>query len=142
MSSTTLMRMELSMKRLLLIGAVLVCSIALEGAAYAQPRSASASRTGRQTPPARPVTFTGGVPYRVGLFAKPTYTFEYGYGWVGGGAPTWRGQPRRANEGVWGRDYVGVVYLRRVWPNWFHSERYQGGTGAYANEGPKLLHHH
>lgn len=141
MSSVTLLRDEIEMNRLLLFCVVLACSTAL-GAVHPKAKAERASQKGRQTPPARPTLFTGGVPYRVGLFAKPTYTFEYGYGWVGGGAPTWRGEPRRANEGVWGRDYVGVLYLRRVWPNWFHSDRYQGGTGAYLNEGPKLIHHH
>lgn len=98
--------------------------------------------SGRGTRPAIPVTRTGGVPYPVGRFAKPTYTPEYGYGWVGGGAPTWKGDIRRANEGVWGRDYEGVVYLRRVWPNWWHSPRRQGGTGAYLADGPKIIGHH
>lgn len=131
------------MKILLLIAGVLVCSSAM-GAGHTRQLPAKTAKTSKrsgQSPPAQPVLFTGGVPYEVGLFAKPTYTFEYGYGWVGGGAPTWRGGPRRANEGVWGRDYVGVAYLRRVWPNWWHNGRYQGGPGSYTTEGPKLLHH-
>ena len=79
------------------------------------------------------------LPYRVGRHARPTYGPDYGYGWVGGGAPSWRGEPRGSNEGVWGRDYQGVVYLRRVWPNWWHGQRQQGGTGAYRTDGPKLI---
>lgn len=126
------------MNRLLLFCLTLVGSVAL-GADRPKPKPAKQAKTGRQTQPARPVTYTNGLPYDVGRFAKPTYTFEYGYGWVGGGAPTWRGEPRRANEGVWGRDYVGVFYLRRVWPNWWHSGRNQGGAGSYKTEGPKLL---
>lgn len=119
--------------KLSLLSAALACLTFL-GAA---PRQ----KSGRQMPPAVPVVRTNGLPYEIARHAKPTYTPEYDYGWVGGGAPTWRGEPRRANEGVWGRDYLGVLYLRRVWPNWWHGRRYQGGAGAYATEGPKLLHH-
>ncbi|HVX12572.1 MAG TPA: hypothetical protein VHC22_15430 [Pirellulales bacterium] len=99
-----------------------------------------AARPKTPQPPAAPVVRTNGVPYPVGRFAKPTYGPDYGYGWVGGGAPSRRGEPRRANEGVWGRDYSGVVYHRRVWPNWWHGQREQGGTGAYRPDGLKLLH--
>ena len=94
-------------------------------------RTAAASRSARPSP----------GPYEIGRFAKPTYGPAYGYGWVGGGAPSWRGQPRRRDEGVWGRDYVGVFYLRRVWPNWWHGARQQGGAGAYKPDGPKLIGH-
>lgn len=100
------------------------------------------SRSRRGTRPAIPVIHTDGVPYTVGRFARPTYGPDYGYGWVGGGAPTWKGDLRRANEGVWGRDYEGAVFLRRVWPNWWHSPRRQGGTGAYLADGPKIAGHH
>ena len=117
----------------------LVCAITAiswaTGLAHAKPAASS-----RRRPPAVPISRPNGVPYPVGRFAKPTYGPDYGYGWVGGGAPSWRGEPRRANEGVWGRDYMGVVYLRRVWPNWWHGQREQGGTGAYRPDGPKLLH--
>lgn len=82
------------------------------------------------------------LPYRVGRHARPTYGPDFGFGWVGGGAPSWRGEPRRTNEGVWGRDYQGVVYLRRVWPNWWHGQRQQGGPGSYRTDGPKLIGHH
>lgn len=90
----------------------------------------------------RVIAATGGLArsaYPVARHAKPTYGPDYGYGWVGGGAPSWRGEPRRVNEGVWGRDYVGVLYLRRVWPNWWHGQRQQGGAGAYRTDGPRLL---
>ena len=108
------------------------CAVALAGT---RPVTSS-----RRTAPARATTRPSGVAYPVGRFAKPTYGPDYNYGWVGGGAPSWRGQPRRANEGVWGRDYQGVVYLRRVWPNWWHGQREQGGAGAYRTDGPKLFH--
>jgi hypothetical protein len=81
------------------------------------------------------------IPYRVGRHARPTYGPDYGYGWVGGGAPSWRGEPRRPNEGVFGRDYQGIIYLRRVWPNWWHGQRQQGSAGSYRTDGPKFVHH-
>lgn len=128
------------MMRLLLVGGgSFALALALVNVSHAkntsQPmssrRTAAASRSVRASP----------VPYEIGRFAKPTYGPAYGYGWVGGGAPSWRGQPRRRDEGVWGRDYVGVFYLRRVWPNWWHGAREQGGPGAYKPDGPKLIGH-
>lgn len=57
---------------------------------------------------------------------------------VGGGA----GHPRKAesrqpDEGTWGWDYQGL-FPRRVMLGWWHGRRYQGGTGAYKTDGPRL----
>jgi hypothetical protein len=79
-----------------------------------------------------------GQPQQVRRLARPTYTREYNGGWVGGGAG-FRGDPPRANEGVWGRDYVGLIYPRRVWPKWFHGRREQEGVGKYSSDGPHLI---
>ncbi len=79
-----------------------------------------------------------GAPWEVHRWAKPTYTPAYDYGTIGGGAAFNWGQPRTLEEGNWGRDYVGTLYPRRVWLNWWHGARYQGGTGGYATDGPKL----
>lgn len=72
--------------------------------------------------------------------AHPTYTSDYSSGWVGGGAVGAR-DPRAPHEGVWGRDYSGLFYPRRVWSSWLHGARSQGGVGAYKSDGPHLKRH-
>jgi hypothetical protein len=62
----------------------------------------------------------------------------WGY-WVGGGT-AFGGGPPCEHEGTWGWDFEGWP-TRRVWLNWSHG-RYQGGTGAYKTDGPKLHLHH
>jgi hypothetical protein len=58
---------------------------------------------------------------------------------VGGGCPYPRhAEPPTAAEGTWGWDYQGWL-PRWVTLGWWHG-RYQGGTGAYQTDGPKLLH--
>ncbi len=66
---------------------------------------------------------------------------EVGY-YVGGGARerSRHGEPRRAYEGVWGIDYAGHVIPKHVELGWWHGRRYQGGTGSYATDGPKVFH--
>lgn len=66
---------------------------------------------------------------------NPNY---WGY-WVGGGTAIGGGPPCE-HEGTWGWDFEGVP-PRRVWLNWSHW-RYQGGTGNYKTDGPKLHLHH
>jgi hypothetical protein len=78
---------------------------------------------------------------RVSPLAIPSNTRHYGGGYVGGGA-TVLGQPRHVDEGTWGWDYEGVLFSKRIWLNWFHGRRDQGGGGSYKSEGPhvKLQH--
>jgi len=57
--------------------------------------------------------------------------------YVGGGLAC-RGEPRHPTEGTWGWDYEGRFFCRRIWLGWGHGRRYQGGTGAYKIDGPKL----
>jgi hypothetical protein len=64
---------------------------------------------------------------------------DTGY-YVGGGAP-FRGTPRMASEGTWGWDYSGPFCFRRIDLGWFHGARYQGGTGQYQPDGPRLGRH-
>jgi len=63
---------------------------------------------------------------------------SWGY-WVGGGTAIGGGPPCE-HEGTWGWDFEGVP-SRRIWLNWSHG-RYQGGTGNYKSDGPKLHLHH
>ncbi|HUY36951.1 MAG TPA: hypothetical protein VMV69_29805 [Pirellulales bacterium] len=88
--------------------------------------------------PASHTLARAGQPQRVRRHSRPTYTREYDAGWVGGGAGILGDSPR-THEGVWGRDYVGLVFPRCVWPHWLHGRREQGGSGAYKSDGPRLI---
>lgn len=83
-----------------------------------------------------------GNPHHVSPLAKPTESpHEIGY-YVGGGAreKSPRGEPRRPHEGVWGTDYAGLVIPKHVRLGWWHGQRYQGGTGSYPTDGPRVFH--
>lgn len=74
-------------------------------------------------------------------WAVPSDTGRYiGYT-VGGGSP-FRGDDRLPHEGVWGWDYSGFPYRPRIMLLWNHGRLYQGGTGAYKTDGPRLLEEH
>lgn len=80
-----------------------------------------------------------GNPLAVRRLAIPSDTGSYVGYWVGGGAARFfRGDPPTLEEGTWGWDYRGLVVPRKVILNWWHGRRYQGGTGAYKTDGPKL----
>jgi hypothetical protein len=80
-------------------------------------------------------------PPPVSCLAQPSNTpANVGY-YVGGGCPCGRlGEPRYPLEGTWGWDWSGWCCRRKVDLLWWHGRRYQGGTGAYNTDGPKLLH--
>lgn len=83
-----------------------------------------------------------GNPECVSPLAKPAESpREVGY-YVGGGAPVKarRGEERREGEGTWGVDYTGIIIPKKNVLNWWHGGRYQGGTGAYKADGPRILH--
>ena len=80
-----------------------------------------------------------GNPTGLRRWALPSETGGSISHWVGGGAPRWfRTDPPTIDEGTWGWDYRGLLVPRRVVLNWWHGRRYQGGTGAYGTDGPKL----
>lgn len=81
-----------------------------------------------------------GNPLETSRWAVPSDNGGHVGYYVGGGCP----HPRKAEgptaeEGTWGWDYQGWFPLRRVALGWWHGRRYQGGTGAYQTDGPKLL---
>jgi hypothetical protein len=80
-----------------------------------------------------------GYPNEVSRFARPADDGRsIGY-LVGGGALNWRkASPPGPNDGTWGWDYSGGLFRRRVDLGWWHGRRYQGGSGAYKTDGPKL----
>jgi len=83
-----------------------------------------------------------GYPQKVAPWARPSVNPAYDGYYVGGGAPFSHGSgPCNPADGVWGWDYFGRVYSRRVALGWWHGERWQGGAGAYKTDGPKVLHH-
>jgi hypothetical protein len=78
-----------------------------------------------------------GYPLCISAHAKPTNTPDYVSDYVGGGkGRAHGGEPRRVEEGTWGRDYLGFCPPRHVWLGWSHGRCYQGGTGAYETDGP------
>jgi hypothetical protein len=80
-----------------------------------------------------------GFPWEIRRHARPTRTPAYEHGYVGGGAAFNWGQPRTLEQGTWGRDYSGVALPRSIWLNYWGRQRYQGGTGGYKTDGPKLF---
>ncbi len=76
---------------------------------------------------------------RLFSWVLPSDTGHYlGY-YVGGGAShPGKGEQRYEHEGTWGWDYSGWLIRRRVINNWWHGQRYQGGTGAFKTDGPRL----
>jgi hypothetical protein len=83
-----------------------------------------------------------GNPQWVSPLAKPTESpHEEGY-YVGGGARerSRAGDERRDGEGVWGTDYAGRFIRKHTNLKWWHGRRYQGGTGSYPTDGPRVLH--
>ena len=83
-----------------------------------------------------------GNPQCVSRLARSTESpHEEGY-FIGGGAreraPA--GEKRHTREGVWGTDYTGLIISKHTNLLWWHGQRYQGGTGSYPTDGPRLLH--
>ena len=77
-----------------------------------------------------------GSPSQVACYARPSDTPQYVGYYVGGGSAV-GGTHRSCNEGTWGWDYGGCFFPHRVLLYWSHW-RYQGGTGAYRTEGPRV----
>jgi hypothetical protein len=111
-----------------LLGASLVLA-AVGGMAWAEPAASSG-----EDPHCR-----AGHPTEVSCLAAPSNTHSFVGYYVGGGSPCPHlAEPRCVNEGTWGWDYAGCVFRRRVILAWWHGRCYQGGTGAYKSDGPKL----
>jgi hypothetical protein len=82
-----------------------------------------------------------GCPQSIAWYARPSNSPRYiGY-YVGGGAAIGGGE-RCADEGTWGWDFSGSLIEHHVWLNWWHGQRYQGGTGSYRTDGPRLTQPH
>lgn len=82
-----------------------------------------------------------GCPQSVSPLARSSESApEIGY-YVGGGAPqrSRHAHSRAPQEGVWGTDYAGLLVPKHVVLGWWHGQRSQGGTGAYATDGPVPL---
>lgn len=81
-----------------------------------------------------------GCPQCIRPHAIPSNTWAYAGYDVGGGAAFF-GEGHYPWEGTWGWDYVGRRFRRRVSLGWSH-HWYQGGSGAYEPDGPKVLPEH
>lgn len=81
-----------------------------------------------------------GSPTHVAWYARQTHGSDYAVGYTGGGLPLPRfARSRTVEEGVWGRDYAGFGYHRRVWLNWSLYGRPQGYGGTYKTDGPRPI---
>jgi hypothetical protein len=91
---------------------------------------------------ATPHTFhQAGHPEVVSEFAQESYNEHYSGGYIGGGKAH-GGHERCANQGTWGWDYTPFRPMSsKIFLKWSHGRHYQGGTGAYATDGPKPLEH-
>jgi hypothetical protein len=79
-----------------------------------------------------------GNPQCVAWYAVPGRTHKYGTGYVGGSCLGRKGEPRHADEGIWGWDYIGCGwYPGRVFLNWCHCRR-QPPAGPYKVDGPHV----
>ena len=74
-------------------------------------------------------------------WAVPSDTGRYVGYTVGGGSP-FRGDAPLPYEGIWGWDYSGFHLRPRITLLWNHGRFYQGGTGAYKTDGPRLPEEH
>ena len=78
--------------------------------------------------------------FRRWLKPIPSDTGHYiGYYVGGGNGRPKKAESRRDDEGTWGWDYQGWLILPRVILGWWHGQKYQGGTGAYKTDGPRLF---
>ncbi|MDZ4852152.1 MAG: hypothetical protein SGI77_22925 [Pirellulaceae bacterium] len=80
-----------------------------------------------------------GWPDCIGRFAKCSVTSDHSVGYVGGSTVFFWGEPRKTHEGTFGLDYSGHWFSRKVWLLWSHGHKEQGGAGAYASDGPRIL---
>lgn len=80
-----------------------------------------------------------GNPESLRWLTIPSRTRFYGGYYVGGGTPL-AGAGFCPGDGTWGWDYPGILFTKRIALNWKKNGRYQGGTGAYKTDGPKLKH--
>ncbi|MBS0202258.1 MAG: hypothetical protein JSS49_05105 [Planctomycetes bacterium] len=74
-----------------------------------------------------------GCPHHIARYARVGYNGRYVAYYVGGGAKSWRGEPRYAHEGTFGVDYQPIVpgFRNGVVLGWWHGRRQQGGPGQY-----------
>ncbi len=75
----------------------------------------------------------------LGRFAQCSVSSKHSVGYVGGGGSLLAGSRRYVQEGTFGLDYSGHWFHRKVWLLWNHGSKEQGGAGAYATDGPRIL---
>jgi hypothetical protein len=91
---------------------------------------------------ATPHTFRqAGYPQCVSPVSMVSYNEHYSGGYVGGGKFL-GGQEPCPHQGTWGWDYTPFRPMSsRIFLKWSNGRHYEGGTGAYATDGPKPLEH-
>lgn len=80
-----------------------------------------------------------GHPLETSHFARPIDSSRsIGYQVGGGALRRSKAEPPNPDDGTWGWDFTGGLFRRRVDLGWWHGRRYQGGTGSYKSDGPRL----
>lgn len=79
-----------------------------------------------------------GHPDEISKLAHPSNTPRYYGYYVGGGSPYRGGGPGPA-DGTWGWDYGGLFHWWQSRVELLWNNRYQGGTGAYHPDGPRVV---
>ena len=79
-----------------------------------------------------------GCPHQIARYARVGYGRPYVAYYVGGGAPTPKGEPRGVHEGTFGVDYRPIVpgFRGATVLGWWHGRRAQGGEGQYEPNAP------
>lgn len=83
-----------------------------------------------------------GCPESISPLAKKTKSSHEESYYVGGGSRerSHHAEERHPHEGIYGVDYKGLLIPKKNALGWWHGRRYQGGTGSYAPDGPRLVH--
>lgn len=122
--------LERHIKRAVWLSAL--CVLPLVGCATTQHQPVSRVRPGEDA------ELRAGYPSEVSAHARPSDDGRYIPYQVGGGAAWGHGDGPTIDQGTWGWDYVGFKFPAWVTLGWWNG-RYQGGTGAYAIDGPRIL---
>ena len=83
-----------------------------------------------------------GYPQWVSPVSMVSYNERYSGGYIGGGKFFHGGDEPCVHQGTWGWDYSPFRPMSsRIFLKWSNGRHYEGGTGAYATDGPKPMEH-
>jgi hypothetical protein len=111
-----------------------ICIVLVVSAGWACGRSSA----GEPPPDTDHTMARAGYPQEVSRLAHPSDTGSYVGYQVGGGSPFVKSYGPAPDAGTWGWDYQGYCLARNVVLRWWRKPHYQGGSGAYKTDGPRL----